>query len=96
LPGVDTALFDALTEAGLASPAAVADAGVEKLRALEAVGERATALHQAAADWVTAHAPVPEPEPEEPEGEGETDGEAGADAAPAVKAADAHDASAPE
>ena len=34
-------------------------AGIEKLGALEGVGDRANSLHRAAADWVTAHAPPP-------------------------------------
>jgi N utilization substance protein A len=84
LPGVDAALFEALTDAGLGSPAAVADAGVEKLRTLEAVGARAEALHQAAAAWVAAHAPAPVEEPVEVEPEAESG------------AADVKKASAPE
>ncbi len=73
LPGVDASLFEALADAGLASPAAVAEAGVEKLRTLAAVGERAEALHQAAAAWVAAHAPAPVEETVETEPEAESD-----------------------
>jgi N utilization substance protein A len=72
LPGVDASLFEALTDAGLGSPAAVADAGVEKLRTLEAVGARADALHRAAAAWVAAHAPAPVEETVEVEPEAES------------------------
>jgi N utilization substance protein A len=92
LPGVDAAVFAALTEAGLMSPGAVADAGVERLRALDAVGARAEGIHRAAADWVIAHAPVPEPEPERES----ADGGAGPDDAEAAKAPGAPSASAPE
>jgi N utilization substance protein A len=88
LPGVDESLVGALRGAGLGSPAAVVEAGVEKLRALEAVGDRAEALHRAAAEWVAAHAP--------PEEEKEPEVEADADAGPAGKAADAQNTPAPE
>jgi N utilization substance protein A len=60
LPGVDAALFEALVEAGIASPAAVADAGIEKLRTVPEVGDRAEALHRAAVEWVAAQAPPPD------------------------------------
>jgi N utilization substance protein A len=92
LPGVDPALFDALVGAGLGSPAAVAEAGVEKLRTVEPVGDRAEALHRAAAEWVVAHAPAPVEE----DAEAASEGAAGADEAPAAKTADANNASAPE
>ena len=90
LPGVDESLVEALRGAGLGSPAAVAEAGVEKLRALEAVGDRADALHRAAAEWVAAHAPEDVVEEEA------TEGVADAHAAPAEKAVDAQNPSAPE
>src|SRR5204863_256114 len=64
LPGVDAAVMETLAAAGVSSPAAVVNAGVDKLRGLEGVGERAEVLHQAAAEWVAAHAPPPPP-PEE-------------------------------
>jgi hypothetical protein len=48
-----------LVAAGFGSPAAVAEAGVEKLRTLESVGDGAEGLHAAAVDWVAAHAPAP-------------------------------------
>ena len=95
LPGVDSALFETLTGAGLGSPTAVADAGVAKLRAIEGVGDRAVALHEAATAWVVAHAPAPEPE-EEPAGAAGAEGGAGVEGAPATTASDARDASAPE
>ena len=91
LPGVDPALFDALVAAGLGSPAAVAEAGIENLRVLEAVGDRAEALHRTAAEWVAAHAPAPE----EPPAEAET-GETGVADAPAAKSPDAPGAPAGE
>ncbi len=64
LPGVDETVFGVLAAAGLSSPAAVAEAGVEKLRTIEGVGDRADALHRAAAEWVTEHAPPPPAESE--------------------------------
>jgi len=91
LPGVDAAAFAALTEAGLASPAAVADANLERLRALDAVGAHAEAIQRAAAEWVAAHAPAPVAA--EPEGD---EGEAGADSESDAKAPDAHNVPAPE
>jgi N utilization substance protein A len=100
LPGVDAVVLAALQGAGLASPAAVADAGVEKLRAIEAVGERAEALHRGAAEWVAAHAPAPEPETEtavEESAGTDSEGDAGgAEDAPAAQAPDARNASASE
>ena len=59
LPGVDEALMEAFASTGIASPAAVVEAGVEKLGALEGVGGRAAAIHAAAAMWVAEHAPAP-------------------------------------
>ena len=91
LPGVDAAAFAALTEAGLASPGAVADANLERLRALDAVGTHAEAIQRAAAEWVAAHAPAPVEA--EPEGD---EGEAGADSESDAKAPDAHNVPAPE
>ena len=82
LSGVDDALFGMLSAAGLASPEAVAAAGVEKLRTIEAVGDRADALHRAAAEWVIAHTPAPVAE-EEGEGRGDAEPAAGAESAPA-------------
>ena len=93
LSGVDAKVFGALREAGLASPAAVAEAGVEKLRTIEAVGDRAEALHEAAAAWVAAHAPAPEAAPAAP---AESADAAHADGAPAVEGPDARTASASE
>jgi transcription termination/antitermination protein NusA len=88
LPGVDASVFEALANAGLGSPAAVAEAGVEKLRTLDAVGERADALHRAAIAWVAAHTPAPVEEPSaEPEPERE---------ATDAPAADVKNPSAPE
>jgi predicted PilT family ATPase len=63
LPGVDGALVAALGAANIGSPAAVVDAGLDKLRMLEGVGDRAEAVYQAAVVWVAAHTP---PAPEEP------------------------------
>jgi N utilization substance protein A len=60
LPGVDDALMETFAGAGIASPAAVAEAGVGKLGELEGIGGRAAAIHEAAAEWVAAHAPPPE------------------------------------
>jgi N utilization substance protein A len=59
LPAVTPDVLASLVAAGLGSPGAVVEAGVEKLRTLEAVGDRAEALHAAALDWVAAHAPSP-------------------------------------
>jgi N utilization substance protein A len=97
LPGVDAAMFEALREAGIASPAAVADAGVEKLHTIEAVGDRAAAVHEAAMAWVAAHAPAPEPEPAaadaEPPG---AEGASSDDSAPAAQAPEGRGTAAPE
>jgi N utilization substance protein A len=60
LPGVDDSIMATLRDAGIASPAAVVAAGIEKLSTLDGVGDRAEALHRAAADWVAAHAPPPQ------------------------------------
>src|SRR5207247_2538131 len=71
LPGVDDSVMAVLRDAGIGSPPAVVAAGIEKLGALEGVGDRANALHRAAADWVPAHAPPPDDEalaPETPDG----------------------------
>jgi N utilization substance protein A len=89
LPGVDASLVEALADAGLGSPAAVAEAGVEKLRTLEAVGERAEALYRAALAWVAAHTPPPVEEPSASEADAALEG---AD----VNAADAKNSPAPE
>src|SRR5436190_14418869 len=62
LSGVDESVMETLRAAGIASPAAVQAAGVEKLSALEGLGDRAAALHRLAAEWVVAHAPPPPPE----------------------------------
>jgi hypothetical protein len=83
-------VLGALREAGLGSPAAVAEAGVEKLGTLERVGARAVALHEAAAAWVAAHAPAPA----EPEADAEAGG--GTEDAAAAEGRDARGASAPE
>jgi N utilization substance protein A len=63
LPGVDAPLVDALGAANISSPAAVVDAGLDKLRMLEGVGDRAEAVYQAAVEWVAAHAPETPSEP---------------------------------
>jgi transcription termination/antitermination protein NusA len=65
LPGVDDSIMATLRDAGIASPAAVVAAGIEKLATLDAVGDRAEALYRAAAEWVAAHAPAPPDEPVE-------------------------------
>jgi N utilization substance protein A len=65
LPGVDDSIMMTLRDAGIASPAAVVAAGIEKLATLDAVGDRAEALYRAAAEWVAAHAPAPPDEPVE-------------------------------
>jgi N utilization substance protein A len=59
LPGVDDSVMAVLRDAGIGSPSAVVAAGIEKLSALEGVGDRANTLYRAAADWVAAHAPPP-------------------------------------
>jgi N utilization substance protein A len=58
LPGVSAALMAALEGAGLESPAAVVEAGAEKLRQIEGVGDHADDLVHAAQAWLTAHAPA--------------------------------------
>jgi N utilization substance protein A len=67
LPGVDESVMAALRDAGIASPAAVVAAGVDRLAGIDEVGGRAEALHRHAAEWVAAHAPAPEPEEAERE-----------------------------
>ena len=69
LPGMDSTVLSALTEAGLESPAAVARAGRERLAAIAEVGDRADKLVAAAEEWVLAHAPPAAPEPQEVEPE---------------------------
>jgi N utilization substance protein A len=92
LRGVDDALMETLAAAGIASPAAVVEAGVEKLGDVEGIGARAASIHEAAAEWVAAHAPAPpveEPATDEPAaGEPGVDGE--------KNTADARNASASE
>jgi N utilization substance protein A len=57
LPGVGPQLVDRLVEAGLSSPARVAQAGVMALQSLPGIGEKkAASLHEAAQVWVTEHA----------------------------------------
>src|SRR6185503_13045642 len=84
LRGVTGDVLAALAAAGLGSPAAVAEAGVDKLRTLEGVGDRAEDLHAAAVEWLAAHAPAPKAdESDEADESGEAaDTVEGADAAP--------------
>jgi len=93
LGGVDEALLAALAEAGIASPGAVVEAGLDRLRALDGIGTRAERLYEAAAEWVAAHAPPPGEEAPD-----EREGETGADTAgaPAGDVADVRGGQAPE
>ena len=64
LPGVDATLMEALGAVNIGSPAAVVDAGLDKLGMVDGVGDRAEAVYRAAVDWVAAHTPpVPEEAP---------------------------------
>ena len=93
LPGVDDALMETFAATGIASPAAVVEAGVEKLQGIEGVRD-AEGLRRAATEWVVAHTPVPE---EEPATEATEDaGEAAAPAAEAPDTAETRNAPAPE
>jgi N utilization substance protein A len=92
LPGVDAEVLAALRDAGLGSPAAVAEAGVEKLGTIERVGPRAAALHQAAAAWVAAHAPALAA----PEADAGAEADGGTEDAAPAQGPDARGASAPE
>jgi N utilization substance protein A len=76
LPGMDSTVLSALSEAGLESPAAVARAGREKLAAIAEVGDRADKLVAAAEEWVIAHATPAPPEPQVVEPEGQESGRA--------------------
>jgi N utilization substance protein A len=67
LPGVDDSIMATLRDAGIASPAAVVAAGIEKLATLDGMGDRAESLYRAAAEWMAAHAPPPPDEPVEPD-----------------------------
>src|SRR5262245_1744978 len=64
-PGLDAALLEVLAAASIGSPAAVVDAGIEKLSMIEGVGDRAAAVYRAAAEWMAAHAPAPPSAPSE-------------------------------
>jgi N utilization substance protein A len=55
LPEMSGTVVDALVAAGLASPLAIVEAGVERLRALPEIGERADKIYAAAEEWVAAH-----------------------------------------
>ena len=83
LSGVDESVMETLRAAGIASPAAVQAAGVEKLSALEGLGDRAAALHRLAAEWVVAHAPPPPPEDDAEVIDATADGSADVDERPA-------------
>ena len=80
LRGATPDVLAALAAAGLGSPAAVAEAGVDKLRTLDGIGDRAEDLHAAAVEWQAAHAPAPKAD--ESEAEDVTDTVEGADTAP--------------
>src|SRR3989338_7530116 len=56
LPGASPEVVSALVRAGLGSPAAIVEAGRERLGALPEVGDRADALYTAAEAWVAAQA----------------------------------------
>jgi N utilization substance protein A len=60
LPAVSSELADALLAAGLGSPAAIVEAGREKLALVSDVGDRADAIYTAAEAWVAAHPAAPE------------------------------------
>jgi len=59
LPEVGPAVADALIAAGLGSPAQIVASGVEALRAVPEVGDRAEKVLAAAAEWLVTRAPVP-------------------------------------
>ncbi len=59
LVGADPEVVEALIAAGLGSPRAIVRAGRERLAGLPGLGERAEAIHAAAAKWVTTHAQGP-------------------------------------
>jgi transcription termination/antitermination protein NusA len=69
LEGVTAEVAGTLLAAGLASPAAVASAGPDRLRALDGIGDAAERIHAAAEAWVAARAApaAPGPEPASPE-----------------------------
>jgi transcription termination/antitermination protein NusA len=100
LPGVDDALMETLAAAGIASPGAVAEAGLEKLGEVEGIGGRAGAIYAAAVEWVAAHAPPPAADDEVPAGpEAGAGGEAerpDGEKTEVAKTADAGNAPAPE
>jgi N utilization substance protein A len=58
--GASPEVMEALEAAGLASPRAIVDAGVEALRALPALTDRAEKIYAAAEEWLAARAePTP-------------------------------------
>ena len=65
LPGASPEVVSALVRAGLGSPAAIVEAGRERLGALPEVGDRADALYTAAEAWVAAQAADSPEGPEE-------------------------------
>jgi hypothetical protein len=78
LPEMSGALAAALVAAGLGSPAAIVDAGLDRLRAVPEVGERADKIYAAAEEWVAAQAAHPAPPVADAESRDEADGQIGA------------------
>src|SRR5439155_21541676 len=63
LPDLSPEAVAALLAAGLRSPRAVLHAGVEKLRTIVEVADRAEEVFAAARRWMEARTAAPEPEP---------------------------------
>jgi transcription termination/antitermination protein NusA len=66
-PGITPELLERLVAAGLGTPGAIVDAGVERLRGLMEGDGSPEALHAAAQQWVTEREPVVENHPEDPD-----------------------------
>jgi N utilization substance protein A len=55
LPDVSPELADSLVTAGMSSPEAILQAGLDRLREVPDIGSRCESIYAAAAEWVAAH-----------------------------------------
>jgi N utilization substance protein A len=68
LPEVSPELAEALSSAGMTSPAAIVDAGLDRLREVPDIGPRCERIYAAAEEWVAAQRAAADPgHPGEPE-----------------------------
>ncbi len=70
LPEVSPELADALTSAGMTSPDAIVNAGLDRLRAVPDIGSRCERIYAAAEEWVAAQRTASATPSEPAEGDG--------------------------